>query len=159
MANEKNKDFNAMFKKKTDMPKTQIITDKNTIKKYGGEKMFLAPPCYYNDIMKTIPYGKIITSDLIRNYLAKNNNTDFTDPLTSGIFISICAWASHQREKDKIPYWRTLKTNGELNPKYPGGIDMQKKLLESEGHIIIQKGRKNIKYYVQNYENFLFELI
>ena len=159
MANEENKDFNAMLNKKTDMPKMQIITDKNIIKKYGGEKMFFAPPSYYNEIMKTIPYGKIITSDLIRKYLAKNNYADFTDPLTGGIFISICAWASHQRKKDKIPYWRTLKTNGELNPKYPGGIDMQKKLLESEGHIIIQKGRKNIKYYVYNYENTLFELV
>ena len=65
--------------------------------------MFFAPPSYYNEIMKTIPYGKIITSDLIRKYLAKNNYADFTDPLTGGIFISICAWASHQRKKDKIP--------------------------------------------------------
>lgn len=81
-----------------------------------------------------------------------------TEPTTGGIFVSIAAWASHQRLKDKTPYWRTLKANGELNEKYPGGIQAQKVRLEAEGHIIIQKGRKNIRYYVKDYENFLFEM-
>lgn len=40
-----------------------------------------------------------------------------------------------------IPWWRTLKSNGELNEKYPGGVENQKKLLEKEGHKIIQKGK------------------
>ena len=42
--------------------------------------------------------------------------------------------------------------------KYPGGIEEQKKMLEKEGHTIIQKGRKNIRYYVKNYEDALFSL-
>ncbi|HHY72032.1 MAG TPA: MGMT family protein [Bacillus bacterium] len=67
-------------------------------------------------------------------------------------------WASYQRSENETPYWRTLKANGELNPKYPGGVEKQRKMLESERHTVIQKGRKNIKYYVQNYENVLFEL-
>lgn len=72
--------------------------------------------------------------------------------------MSIVAWASFQRTEDETPYWRTLKANGELNPKYPGGIEAQKEKLESEGHTIIEKGRKNIKYYVKDYENALFDL-
>ncbi len=59
---------------------------------------------------------------------------------------------------DETPYWRTLKADGELNPKYPGGVDAQKEKLEKEGHTVIQKGRKNIRYYVKDYENVLFEL-
>ena len=74
------------------------------------------------------------------------------------IFVSIAAWASHQRLEDKTPYWRTLKANGELNEKYPGGTRKQKEKLEAEGHIIIQKGRKSIRYYVKDYEDFLFEM-
>ena len=89
---------------------------------------------------------------------SKENDADFTEPITAGIFVSIAAWASHQRLKDKTPYWRTLKANGKLNEKYPGGIQAQKVRLEAEGHIIIQKGRKNIRYYVKDYENFLFEM-
>ena len=99
----------------------------------------------------------MITVGKIREFFAKENDADFTEPITAGIFVSIAAWASHQRLKDKTPYWRTLKANGELNEKYPGGIQAQKVRLEAEGHIIIQKGRKNIRYYVKDYENFLFE--
>ena len=120
--------------------------------------MFFAPPIVYDEIMKTVPYGKVITVGIIRDYLAKMNHADFTDPITAGIFVSIAAWASYQRSENKTPYWRTLKANGELNAKYPGGIEAQKEKLESEGHTIIQKGRKNIRYYVKDYQNFLSKL-
>lgn len=158
MANEEKKDFNAMLHDNKDMPKLQIITDKKSIEKYGGNKMYFAPPIDYDRIMKKIPYGKIITISEIRAYFAKLNQADFTEPITAGIFVSIAAWASYQRSDDETPYWRTLKTNGELNSKYPGGIEAQRKLLEAEGHMIIKKGRTNIKYYIKDYKNVLFEL-
>lgn len=158
MANEEKKDFNAMLHKDTDMPKIQIVTDQATIKKYGGEKMFFAPPVTYDEIMKKVPRGKVITVGAIREYLAKENGADFTDPITAGIFVSIAAWASHQRTEDETPYWRTLKANGELNAKYPGGIAAQKEKLEAEGHTVVERGRKNIRYYVKDYEKVLFEL-
>lgn len=157
MANEDKKDFNAMLHKDTGMPKIQIITDKAAIKKYGGEKMFFAPPLTYDEIMKAVPFGKVLTVGAIREYLAHKNQADFTDPITAGIFVSIAAWASHQRTGDITPYWRTLKANGELNPRYPGGIEAQKEKLEAEGHTILQKGRKSIRYYVKDYEQVLFE--
>lgn len=46
----------------------------------------------------------------------------------------------------------------QLNPKYPGGVEVQKEKLQAEGHTIIQKGRKNIRYYIQNYEGALYSL-
>ena len=95
---------------------------------------------------------------MIRDYFAKESGADFTEPITAGIFVSIAAWASEQREEDKTPYWRTLKANGELNPKYPGGVEAQKKKLEAEGHTILQKGRTNLKYYVEHYEAHLYDL-
>ena len=142
MANEEKKDFNAMLHKDTGMPKIQIVTDEASIKKYGGERMFFAPPVTYDELMKRIPYGKVVTVGAIREYLAKKNDADFTDPITAGIFVSIAAWASYQRTENETPYWRTLKANGELNPKYPGGVEAQKERLEKEGHVIIQKVRK-----------------
>jgi len=39
-------------------------------------------------------------------------------------------------KKDITPYWRTLKGKGELNEKYPGGVDAQAKRLKAEGHTI-----------------------
>lgn len=158
MANEDKKDFNAMLNDNKDMPKYQTITDIKSIEKYGGDKMYFAPPIDYDKIMKMVPCGKVITIGEIRAYFAKMSDADFTEPITAGIFASIVAWASYQRTKDKTPYWRTLKAKGELNPKYPGGVVAQKEKLEVEGHIVIQKGRKNIKYYVKDYEKALFEL-
>lgn len=159
MANEDKKDFNAMLHDNKDMPKFQIITDQKSIEKYGGSKMYFAPPIDYDKVMKRIPRGKVITIGMIRAYFAKLNDADFTEPITAGIFVSIAAWASFQRTENETPFWRTLKANGELNAKYPGGVEAQKEKLEAEGHTIIQKGRTNIRYYVKDYEEALFELL
>ncbi|MBS6374419.1 MAG: MGMT family protein [Erysipelotrichaceae bacterium] len=158
MANEDQKDFNVMLKRKNGMPKIQIIDDDASIKKYGGNRMYFAPPIDYDMVMKKIPNGKVITVGAIREYFARHHDADFTDPITAGIFVSIAAWASHQRDEDKTPYWRTLKAKGELNPKYPGGIVKQRSLLETEGHEIIQRGRTNLRYYVKDYENVCVNL-
>ena len=158
MANENTKDFNAMLRDSKDMPKIQIITDQKSIEKYGGNKMYFAPPLAYDRVMKRVPYGRVTTVGEIREYFAKQSGADFTEPITAGIFVSIAAWASHQRSGDETPYWRTLKANGELNEKYPGGIESQKEKLEAEGHTIISKGRKNIRYYVKDYEMALYDL-
>ena len=76
--------------------------------------------------------------------------------MTAGIFINICAHASEERAEGKIPWWRTLKVKGELNEKYPGGIDAQKLFLEMEGHCVIQKGKR---YFVEGYESKLAGLL
>lgn len=158
MVNEDKKDFNAMLHDSKDMPKFKTVTDQKTIDRYGGDRMYFAPPVDYDKVMKRIPYGKVITVKDIREYFARENDADFTEPMTAGIFVSIAAWASYQRLDDETPYWRTLKTDGEINPKYPGGLEAQKEKLEEEGHVIIKRGRKNIRYFVEDYEDSLFEL-
>ena len=158
MANEEKKDFNAMLNDSKDMPKIQIITDEKSILKYGGDRMYFAPPMDYDRVMRLVPFGKLLTVGAIREYFARQSGADFTEPITAGIFVSIAAWASFQRTDRRTPYWRTLRAGGELNAKFPGGIEAQKELLEKEGHTVIQKGRTNIRYYVRDYEKALFEL-
>ena len=158
MADEDKKDFNAMLHDSKDMPKFQTLTDAKSIEKYGGNRMYFAPPIDYDKVMKQVPCGKVITVGKIREYFARLSGADFTEPITAGIFVSIAAWASYQRSTDETSYWRTLKAGGELNPKYPGGVEAQKEKLEAEGHIIIQKGRKNIRCYVKDYEDALFDM-
>lgn len=155
MANEEKKDFNAMLNDSKDMPKIQIITDEKSILKYGGDRMYFAPPMDYDRVMRLVPFGKLLTVGAIREYFARQSGADFTEPITAGIFVSIAAWASFQRTDRRTPYWRTLKAGGELNAKFPGGIEAQKELLEKEGHTVIQKGRTNIRYYVRDYEKAL----
>lgn len=158
MANESKKDFNAMLHDSKDMPKIQTVTDPKTIEKYGGASMYFAPPIEYDRVMRQAPYGKVITVGGIREYFARLSGADFTEPITAGIFVSIAAWASYQRDHDPTPWWRTLKAGGELNAKFPGGIEAQKALLEAEGHTVIQRGRTRIRFYVKDYERSLFTL-
>lgn len=156
--NETEKNFNAMLQDSKDMPKIQIVTDQATIQKYGGERMYFAPPMDYDQVMRRVPFGKVVTIGDIRAYFAKQSGADFTEPITAGIFVLIAAWASEQREVDKIPYWRTLKAGGELNAKYPGGIEAQRAKLEAEGHTILKKGRSRVRYVVVDYETALYTL-
>lgn len=157
MANEEKKDFNAMLNDSKDMPKVQIVTDPGTIERYGGDRMYFAPPADYDRAMRLVPFGRLTTITDIRAHFARENGADFTEPITAGIFVSIAAWASFQRNGvDETPYWRTLKAGGELNPKYPGGVEAQKARLEAEGHTVARRGRKNIRYYVDGYEKALY---
>jgi len=57
-------------------------------------------------------------------------------------------------KENNLPYWRTLKSKGELNPKFPGGIEGHQVLLEQEGYSIIWKGKRA---FVQDYEVFLHQ--
>ena len=75
MANEK--DFNAMLHDGKDMPKIQRVTDEKSIRKYGGSRMYFAPPIDYDTVMRRVPLGKLLTVGMIRDYLAKQNGADF----------------------------------------------------------------------------------
>ena len=41
--------------------------------------------------------------------------------------------AAKEGEDLSVFYWRTLKSEGFLNEKYPGGVEAHKRLLEKEG--------------------------
>ena len=60
-------------------------------------------------------------------------------------------------EKNITPYWRTLRSSGELNPKYPGGVEEQAARLQEEGHII-EFFKGNHAARVKDYEQSLAEL-
>ena len=147
--------FNEQLQDSKDMPKICVLENPQTIARYGGTKLLISPPIAYDGIMKRVPEGKVITSDRIRAHLAAEYGADNTCPLTAGIFINTAANASLERGADETPFWRTLKKDGELNEKYPEGIEGQKRRLESEGHTVIQKGRR---YFVKDYEKKLFSL-
>jgi len=142
------------------LPKVSEISE--IMSKRWGEGTFVIPaPEEVYKIMASVPKGKLLTINEIRKILAKKHNTTTACPLTTGMFIRISANAAEEEvekglKKKPIPYWRTLKTGGELNEKYPGGVDAQAKHLEKEGFTIIPaKGKKPPK--VKDYEKYLIE--
>lgn len=140
------------------LPKVEEITDKMS-KRWGTGTVVIPAPMEVDTMMKKVPEGKLITINEIRAALARKHKATIGCPITTGIFAWIAAHAAEEQrqkgEKDITPYWRTLKTGGEINEKYPGGGEKQKKLLEKEGHKVIQKGKKCI---VTDYEKSLIKL-
>ncbi len=139
-----------------DLPKIQEVTEKMS-QRWGTGTFVIPAPLEVDAIMRQVPKGKLITINEIRNKLAERHGTNFACPLTTGIFAWVAAHAAEEAaaegETDVTPYWRTLKSGGELNPKYPGGIEHQKALLESEGHRVVRKGKN--KFVVQDYQSKL----
>ena len=60
-------------------------------------------------------------------------------------------------KKDITPYWRTIKSKGELNDKYPGGAEAHAEHLREEGHAIVL-GKNNKPRKVKDFEKALVEV-
>jgi len=82
-------------------------------------------------------------------------DADSTCPMTLGIFLRIISEAAEEdrlngknmsraQSRERItPYWRVIKDDGSLNPKFAGGVESHAKLLRKEGHKITPgKGKK-----------------
>jgi len=141
-----------------DLPRVEKITPKMS-KTWGSGTVVIPAPVEVDEMMRTVPRGRLVTMNEIRSALARRHNATIGCPLTTGLFASIAAHAAEERRregrKDITPYWRTLKSDGVINEKYPGGARLQKKLLESEGLAVVRKGKKHV---VADYERFLFRL-
>ena len=148
------KTWNEKLNDSKDLPRVEEVHCVFAMRQ-GGPRMLLAPPLAFDAVMKQIPKGKLITPNRIRAYLAKQHNADWACGLVGGIFINVSANAAAERKDTKHPWWRTLKKDGELNEKYPDGIDGHKLMLEMEGHKVIQKGKR---YFVENYTEKLHEI-
>ena len=151
----KKKTWTEKLHESKDLPKVEKITDKMS-KRWGTGTVVIPAPLEVDEIMKQVPEEKVITINEIRCILAKKHGATIGCPITTGIFAWISANAAEEQkqkgEKNITPYWRTLKTDGEINDKYPGGVEAQKRLLEREGHRAIQKGKR---YLVADYEKSL----
>jgi hypothetical protein len=142
-----------------DLPKVVPINGKMSTK-WGAGDVLIPAPIEVDALMKRVPKGKLTTVDHLRKSLAAAHNATIACPITTGIFAWIAAHAADEdvrqrNAKRPTPYWRTLKNNGEINPKYPGGIPALKKLLQSEGHTVIQKGKR---FFIPNYDQSLATL-
>ena len=124
--------------------------------RWGSGTMVVPAPREVDEIMRQVPRGKLITINEIRAILASKHHVTIGCPITTGIFAWIAANAAEEaatRSGARVtPYWRTLRSGGELNPKYPGGIAGIRKKLEAEGHKVLQKGKR---YFVENFEKAL----
>lgn len=108
--------------------------------------MVIPAPREVDRLMKRVPAGQVTTINDLRVALAKKHHATICFPTTTGIFAWIAAHAAEEAAGENVepatPWRRTLKANGQLNPKYPGGIPASRWRLTAEGHKIVKRGQK-----------------
>lgn len=143
-----------------DHPSHGKITEipKRMKKRFGTGTMLIPRPRDVDAVMRKVRKGKLITQTKIRDALAKQSGADHACPLTTGIFLRIAAEAAEedrQAGKKRItPYWRTIRDNGGLNEKFPGGVRAQASKLREEG-FTIQQGKGKQPPKVKDFERHL----
>lgn len=124
------------------------------MRKSRGEGTIATPsPREVEEAMRGVPAGRLATVFGIGQAIADSHRATIGCTVTTAIFASMVAQAADEEERagaaEVTPYWRTLKVGGELNPKYPGGIERLMQRLEAEGHVVVQRGKR---YFVEDYE-------
>lgn len=136
---KKSKSWQEKLQADNGCPKVVTITEKMS-QRWGTGTVVIPAPLEVDGYMRSVPAGKVTTINHIRKALARKHTATIGCPITTGIFAWVAANAADERafggDRDITPYWRTLKAGGELNPKYPGGVEGQAARLEEEGHII-----------------------
>src|SRR5271166_6379086 len=155
---QKRKSWSEKLADNKGFPKVANI-DQTKSKRWGEGTFVIPAPMEVSQLMARVPKGKVITIDELRKTLARRHGATIACPITTGIFAWIAAHAAAESQaegrKRITPYWRTLKSKGELNPKYPGGIAGLKRKLSGEGHKIVQKGKR---FFVEDFESHLAAL-
>jgi alkylated DNA nucleotide flippase Atl1 len=115
---------------------------------FGKGMMLIPTPKLVDAIVRQVRKGRLVTVGEIRRKLAADFSADVTCPLTTGIFIRIVAEASEEDRangrKRVAPYWRVIKDDGSLNPKFPGGEQLQARNLRLEGLSVAHQGKRTV---------------
>lgn len=120
-------------------------------KRLGAGTIAIPSPLEIDALIRKIPKRRVATIAQLSAAVAKQHRATVGCTVTTGIFAWIAAHAADEAEhtghKKITPYWRVLKADGELNPKYPGGIANLKQRLEAEGHVVMAR---RARWFVQD---------
>jgi alkylated DNA nucleotide flippase Atl1 len=143
-----------------DLPRVVEINERMS-RRWGTGTCVIPAPMEVDALMRKVPKGKVTTINEIRGALARRHGATIGCPITTGIFAGIAARAAEEAvaegQRRITPYWRTLKSGGELNPKCPGGVEAQAVRLKDEGHTI-EFGRDKRPKRVKEFEKSLVKL-
>ena len=140
-----------------DLPRVVEINERMS-RRWGTGTCVIPAPLEVDALMRKVPKGKVTTINEIRAALARRHCASIGCPITTGIFAGIAARAAEEAAAEGkgnvTPYWRTLKSGGELNPKYPGGVEAQVARLKDEGHTI-ELGRDKRPKRVKDFQKYV----
>ena len=126
------------------LPKVVDIPPKMQ-KRLGTGTLLLPSPQDVDDAIRHIRKGTVKSVGEIRAELAAQYATDSACPLVTGIFVRIAAEAAEEAAREGrtriTPYWRVVKEDGSLYPKFPGGVERQAERLRAEGVQVVVNRR------------------
>ena len=121
----------------------KIVRVPPKMSRFGQGTMLIPTPLLVDELVRKVGKGQLVTVSELRRRLAEDFSADVTCPLTTGIFLRIAAEAAEEDRangrKRITPYWRVVRDDGSLNPKFPGGIDSQARYLKAEGFTVNRK--------------------
>ncbi len=129
---------------------------------FGRGKMLISRPVDIEAAVRKVKRGKLITKSQLRKILAMDAGADTACPLTTGIFLRMVSEAAEEDalagKKTIAPYWRVIGEKGELNEKFPFGMEGQAKRLEAEG-IKTEAKKRGGKLFVVDFEKRLVHIL
>jgi 6-O-methylguanine DNA methyltransferase, DNA binding domain len=103
----------------------------------GAGKMLLPGPATVAALIEKTPAGRLITTSLLCQKLARQFNVRGTCPVTTQKALEAIA----HDPGAKVAYWRVVRANGGLINRFPGGAEGQAERLRKEGFTLDRKGK------------------
>jgi hypothetical protein len=138
-----------------------VPAPKGMQKQYGRGTMLVPRALDVDALMRKARKGKLVTPARIRARLAADAGADYACPFATGMFIRVAAEAAGEDLRDGkkrvTPYWRTVRDDGSLHEKFPGGTRAQAVRLRKEG-FKIEPARGKKPPRVKDFEQHLVNL-
>jgi alkylated DNA nucleotide flippase Atl1 len=115
------------------------------LERFFGTSGRMLKPCAATiaALVAQIPSGQVVTTDALRRTLANQFGVEVTCPYdTKMALLAISNDSRLNHSGLNVPYWRVVKANGELMPKFAGGLEAQTKMLRSEGFTVDTEAKK-----------------
>jgi hypothetical protein len=128
------------------LPK-RVKIDKDFAGIKAGSMLYVGTPRLIDDYVKKIPYGEFRTIVRMRNELARKNKCDATCPVSTAIFLRICAQAAIEKmnagaaTSEVSPFWRVIESGSTI----AGKIDVDRQWIDHQREIevVSVKAKKN----------------
>lgn len=138
------------------MTKSKIVAIPTKMEKFYGKGKMLHPSVeVIEELIKTIPKGKVATIDSLAKRLAKDYDTGVTCPMRTGNAIKKIAERYSNNNIDfQIPFWRIIRSD-KLVIKFKN-FEYWASQIEDEGFKLLYKKSGSIKVDVDSSRMFVF---
>lgn len=103
-----------------------------------GTRMLVASPALFDEFIRTLAPGHVMTVRELRDKLAARHRAEQTCPVSTGIFLRIVAEAAWEQHQAGTPltsitlFWRVIDPASELAAKLACGPDFIRKKVLAE---------------------------